>query len=185
MNLALARKNWKWPLLASVGIAGGIVALERNEPVASVIAAAPAAAGTLSVGLPLALPAREPVGRLRSDPFAARSWAPPTPAPTPAAAAVEPAPAPAEPTVPPLPYRFAGTVQHEGTLRGVLGAGERIHLVKGGEVLDERYRVHAVSRSAVTLVYLPLGIEQQLAYAPEAPPPAAGQLARAASDTRP
>lgn len=183
MKLAAARRHWKWSLFASAGIAGGIAALDWNEPAASVITAAPGAAGTMAVGLPVALPARE-VGRLRTDPFAARSWAPaPTPALAPAP--VQAPPARVEPAVPPLPYRIAGTVQQGRMLTVVLGAGERIHLVKGGEVLDELYRVQAVSRTAVTLVYLPLGVELQLAHAPEAPPPAAGLVARAAPDLRP
>lgn len=186
MNFAAARRLWKWPLLASAGIAGGIAALDRNEPVASVTAPAPAVARASSVDLPPSLPAREAVGRLRADPFAPRSWAPqPTPASVPVAS-VQPAPVPAEPIVPPNPFRFAGTVHHEGVLRVVLAAGERIHVVKGGEVLDDLYRVDAVSRNTVTLVYLPLGIEQQLAHAPDAPAaPGAGPVAAAAPSERP
>jgi hypothetical protein len=68
-----------------------------------------------------------------------------------------------------------------GILRVALAAGERIHLVKGGEIIDDLYRVEAVSRDAVRLVYLPLGVEHQLAYTGDAPQPAAapsGPLAR-------
>ena len=187
MNLASARRHWKASLLAAAGVAGGVGALDWSEPAASVIAAAPIADGPASFGVPPTLPTRL-VGRLRADPFAARSWAPPatavtSPVPVPP---VQAATVPAEPVAPPNPYRFAGTVHHEGMLRVVLAAGERIHLVKGGEVLDEVYRVNAVSRNAVTLVYLPLGTEHQLVYVPDAPATAAtGQIAAAEPSVRP
>lgn len=176
MNFAAARRHWKWPLLASAGIAGAIAALDRNQPVASVIAPASAVAGVSSFDLPAALPVRATLGRLRADPFAAPAvHAPP----------VQAASAPPEPAAPPVPFRFAGTLQHGGILRAVLGAGERIHLVRGGEVLEDLYRVHAVSRNTVTLIYLPLGIEQQVAYAPDAPSAAPGPVAHVPVDLRP
>ena len=176
MNFAAAHRHWKWPLLASAGIAGAIAALYRNEPVASVITPASAVARASPVAVPSGLPARATLGRLRADPFAAPAvHAPPAQA----------ASAPPEPAAPPVPFRFAGTVQHGGILRAVLGAGERIHLVRGGEVLDELYRVQAVSRDTVTLVYLPLGIAQQVAYASDAPAAAPGPDAHAPEDLRP
>jgi hypothetical protein len=186
MNFGIARRQWKWALLISVCIAGGIAALGRTDEVASASVATPSPVlvNASSVNPSFTLPARQTLGRFRVDPFAPRSWVPP-PAPTPVQATT---PVAAEPAVPPNPYRFAGTVQQGGLLRVVLAAGERIHLVKGGEVIDELYRVDAVSRSMVTLVYLPLGVEQQLAYATEAAPsPAAptGPLARSLPEQRP
>jgi hypothetical protein len=182
MNFGIARRHWKWLLLLSVCSASGIAAFgptDDRAPVASVRAVPETAA---SFNSPTTLPAREMLGRARIDPFAPRSWTPPPSAP------VQTTEAPAEPVLPPVPYRFAGMIQHNGVLRVVLAAGERAYLVKAGEVLDDLYRVHAVSRSAVTLVYLPLGIEQQLAYVADtalASAAAPGPFARSLADQRP
>jgi hypothetical protein len=160
MNLRTVRKHWKWALF-SVCAAGGIAALGPGDEIAAVQAApSPVIVRTASVNVPAALPPRQTLSRLRADPFAPRSWTPPA-APPPVQAPAELAPA--QPAAPLNPYRFAGTVQHGGTLKVVLAAGERVHLVKAGDVIDELYRVAAASRNAVTLVYLPLGLEQQLA----------------------
>jgi hypothetical protein len=113
-----------------------------------------------------ALPARETFGPARRDPFAPRSWEPPRPAPVAQPVAESPPP----PSAPPLPYRLAGSVRYDGRLTIILEAGERIHFVRPGEVIDNVYLVRAVSRDAVTLVYTPLGIEQRITYVPEAGP---------------
>ena len=164
-------------LLLSACAAAGIAALGPSEKAEAILAAPGPLVGSAS-STPPSLAKRESFGKLRVDPFAPRSWTPP------AAPAPQPAPqiqAPAEPAAPPNPYRFAGTVRYDGILRVALAAGERIHLVKGGEIIDELYRVEAVSRDLVRLVYLPLGVEQQIAYtgdAPQAPAAQGGPLAR-------
>jgi hypothetical protein len=167
-------------LLLSVCVAAGIAALGPGEKADAVLAVPkPFVGNPSSTNSALSLAKRESPGRLRGDPFASRSWTPP-PAPAPQPAPELSAPAP---TAPPNPYRFAGTVRYDGILRVALAAGERIHLVKGGEVIDDLYRVEAVSRDVVRLVYLPLGIEHQLAYtgdAPQAPAAQGGPLARSA-----
>jgi len=182
MKFGVARRYWKLGLLLSACVATGIAALGPSEKAEAVLAVPKPFLGNIaSTESQLLLPKRESLGRLRSDPFTPRSWEPPPP-PKPPAPVIS---APAEPTAPPNPYRFAGTVRYGGILRVALAAGERIHLVKGGEIIDELYRVEAVSQDAVRLVYLPLGIEHQLAYAGDAPqsPPQApavqgGPLAR-------
>jgi hypothetical protein len=165
-------------LLLSAGVAAGLAALGPSQKAEAVLAVPrPFVGEASSTTQPLSLAKRESLGRLRSDPFTPRSWTPPA-APQPPAPVIS---APAEPTAPPNPYRFAGTVRYGGILRVALAAGERIHLVKGGEIIDDLYRVEAVSRDAVRLVYLPLGVEHQLAYTGDAPQPAAapsGPLAR-------
>jgi hypothetical protein len=181
MNLRIARKHWKWPAFA-LCIAGSIAVLGPDEKIAVVQAAAsPVVVPTSPANLPAALPRRQTLAKLRADPFAPRSWTPPAASTVVHAAAVA---APTQPAAPPNPYRFAGSVQHGGTIKVVLAAGERIHVVKRGEVIDGLYRVDAVSRNAATLVYLPLGLEHQLAYTPDAVPspavpsgPLAGNLA--------
>lgn len=103
------------------------------------------------------LPAREGIGKRRGELFPSQSWAPP---PRPAAPVVS-APPPA-PTPPPMPYRVAGRVVHEGGAHVVLAKGDRVLTVQKGDTLDDGYRVEAISPQAVTLVYLPLGVPQQL-----------------------
>jgi hypothetical protein len=182
MKFGIARRHWKLGLVLSACVAAGIAALGPSQKAEAVLAVQrPFVGETPSATRPLSLAKRESLGRLRTDPFTPRSWTPP-PAPPPPAPVIS---APAEPTAPPNPYRFAGTVRYGGILRVALAAGERIHLVKGGEIIDDLYRVEAVSRDAVRLVYLPLGIEHQLAYtgdAPQSPPQApavqGGPLAR-------
>jgi len=115
-----------------------------------------------------ALPMRETLDRARSNPFAPRSWEPRRPKPV--AQPVAQTPPPTPPAAPPLPYRLAGSVQHNGRVTIVLAAGDRIHFVRPGETIDDMYLVRAVSRDAVTLVYTPLGIEQVATYAAETSP---------------
>ena len=47
--------------------------------------------------------------------------------------------------------------------QALLAEGERLHIVRVGDVLDGRYRVSAVGRARVDLVYLPLNQTQSLA----------------------
>jgi hypothetical protein len=129
------------------------------------------------------LPARETIGRRRGELFPSQSWAPPR---KPAAAAVEAAP-PA-PVPPPMPYRVAGRVVHDGVAQVVLAKGDRVLTVRQGDTLDDGYRVEAIGPKGVTLVYLPLNVPQQLAgnFALETAKPAAAQpLPPVAADNRP
>jgi hypothetical protein len=111
------------------------------------------------------LPARQTLRNARADPFAARSWAPPPPPPPPQVLTE----GPPAPVAPPNPYRFAGTAHYGGSLKAVLAAGDRIHAVRQGELLDGLYEVLSVRRDSVTLLYTPLGVEQQIAFAEDAP----------------
>jgi hypothetical protein len=70
--------------------------------------------------------------------------------------------------VPPNPYRFAGTVHYAGSLKAVLIRDERVHTARAGEALDGGYKVLSVRRDGATLVYTPLGIEEQIAFAADA-----------------
>jgi hypothetical protein len=155
-------------LVASLAVAAGIAGMavpERHTPgrpaVQLVSIAMPEPAG-----LRAALPARQTLAKARNDPFAPRSWTQPAP-PAPVQAAPEPPPAP---SVPPNPYRFAGTVHYAGSLKAVFIRDERVYTAKAGETLDGGYKVLSVRRDAVSLVYTPLGIEQRTALAPDFAP---------------
>ena len=106
------------------------------------------------------LPSRETIGQRRGELFGSRSWAPPAPKARPQAKVVE-APPPA-PQPPPMPYRVAGRVVHDGIAHVVLAKGDRVLTVREGDTLDDGYRVDAIAPKAVTLVYLPLNVPQEL-----------------------
>ena len=97
--------------------------------------------------VPLALPDRPTLGEPSGSLFGAQSWQPSAPK----VAATPPAP-----VAPPLPYRFAGRVQHDGKLQVFLSKGNTVIPVKEGETLDGNYRVEAIEADRITLLYLPL-----------------------------
>jgi hypothetical protein len=136
-------------------------------------AATPARTATLPAGLPiLALldrasvitPGREaaPAERL----FTARSWAPPAAAQ--AAAASGSAPAPVAPA---LPFSYIGRQMRSaqngqngqgGQVEIFLAQGDQVHVVRLHSLLDNSYRVDAISATAISFTYLPLNTTQQL-----------------------
>src|SRR5215510_328192 len=60
------------------------------------------------------LPSRQTIGKPRGEPFGARSWVPVAPA------RPKVAEAPPKPVAPPLPYRIAGQLTHDGAMQVVL-----------------------------------------------------------------
>jgi hypothetical protein len=102
-----------------------------------------------------ALPARESLGKLRGELFGFASPSVPR-------AAARAALHAAAPTPPPMPYRLAGQVVHDGAARVVLARDERVITVREGDKLDDDYRVESITPDGVTLVYLPLGTREQL-----------------------
>lgn len=95
------------------------------------------------------------------DAFESRSWYVPPPAPPPVTARVEPM-LPPPPTAPQLPFSFLGQYQEDDRLVILLMKGERMLLVRAGEVIDGTYRVEGIEGRLLTLLYLPLGIRQTL-----------------------
>ena len=104
-----------------------------------------------------ALPSREAIGKARGEPFGPRSWASVAPA------GPKVVVAPPKPVAPPLPYRIAGQVTHDGVMQVVLARDDRVFTVREGETLDNTYRIESITPDAVTFVYLPLDERQQLA----------------------
>lgn len=132
-----------------------------------------AAARTQHQPVATQLPTRQPIGRQRGDPFSPRSWTPP-----PQQQLAQPA---AAPQPPPNPYRFAGTVQHDGKRKVFLMAGNRVVEAKEGELLEEGFRVKSVTADAVTLIHeqipeTPMTIK--LAFGETPAPTAAASAAR-------
>jgi hypothetical protein len=91
----------------------------------------------------------EPIGDL----FAARSWQPPPPK-------ALPPPPPPPPRAPPFPYTYMGGMSDDGKLTAYFGAGEKVIVVRAGDVINSAYRVDSLAAGQMQLTYLPLN--QQL-----------------------
>ena len=142
--------------LAAAAVGG--VALWRSQAGEPAVAPRAAAPGQQQAAEPerrAQLPSREAIGAARGQPFDARSWAPP-PRHAPVVAA-----APPKPVAPPVPYRVAGQVMHDGMNQVVLARDDRVFTVREGETLDNTYRIESIRPDAVTITYLPLS-ERQL-----------------------
>ena len=143
--------------MAGAGVAAASLLLpERLQPDSAQPAKTEARSAS-SDGRFAALPSRDAIGKPRGELFGFRSWAPAQPV-----VRAGPAAAPAAPVPPPMPYRIAGQVVHDGTARVVLARDDRVLTVREGEMLDDDYRVESIKADGVTLVYLPLGVREQL-----------------------
>jgi hypothetical protein len=113
-----------------------------------------------------ALPQRVAIGEPRGEPFASQSWAPPPPPPAlkPEPVRHDPAPQPAKPAAPPVPYRVAGKLVHEGGSQVVLAKGDAVVTVRAGDELEDGYKVESIGSESVALLYLPLGTWHDLPF---------------------
>jgi hypothetical protein len=159
------KKLLGWALAAAAAVAAGLFLSDspsRPEPQAQA-PERPARSEPQSTGQGLGLPSRDGLSRPRGDLFAT----PPAPARPKAErtkAVAEPAPPP-QPVAPPMPYRVAGQVVHNGPPRVVLARDDRVFFVAEGDLLEGGYRVESIKPEGVTLVYMPLDQRQHLAAA--------------------
>jgi hypothetical protein len=70
--------------------------------------------------------------------------------------------APSVPTAPPLPFQFIGKLEDSQQLQVFLQNGERLYVVRAGDVIDETYKIDRISATEMSLVYLPLKFAQTL-----------------------
>lgn len=89
------------------------------------------------------------------DLFASGGWQPPVPV-------ITPPPLPA-PTAPPLPFTFLGKKLESGTWEVFLVRGEQSFVVRTGTLIENIYRVEAITPPTLTMTYLPLSEKQTLA----------------------
>ncbi|MGE8323360.1 MAG: hypothetical protein ACN6OX_09780 [Pseudomonas sp.] len=68
----------------------------------------------------------------------------------------------AAPTAPALPFQFIGRMGERDDLQIFLQSGEKLYVVRQGDVIDDTYRLDRVSASELSLVYLPLHQSQTL-----------------------
>lgn len=96
------------------------------------------------------------------DLFTARSW---KAAPTLASVTEKPvtvAPVVQAPTAPPMPFQFIGRIDDRTDLQVFLQSGEKIYVVRKGDVIDETWKIEGISDLELSLVYLPLHVSQTL-----------------------
>jgi hypothetical protein len=103
-----------------------------------------------------ALPKREGIGKPGGEIFLRQSWTPPRP-PRRAIAAQPP---PEKPAPPAMPYRVAGKLVHDDRSQIVLAKADKVFMVREGDTLEDNYRVVAIDRDHVTLLYLPLEVRE-------------------------
>src|SRR5882762_1492727 len=149
---------WKAVLVAVLAGTLGFVVfdsarVERSTPPSSTSSSDPHRGGA---SVPLALPERSQLGKLRAPLFASRSWQPPAPK-------ISSAPrVPPAPTAPPMPYRYAGKLVQGGQQSVLLAKGDMLFPVNEGETLDGAYRVESIGETQITLTYLPLAHEERI-----------------------
>ncbi|WP_447803244.1 hypothetical protein [Pseudomonas serbica] len=132
--------------------AGAAVATPAKGKKRSALPAAQASAA------PVAIKDLSPAGDL----FAARSW---KAAPTLASVTEKPvnvAPVVQVPTAPPMPFQFIGRIDDRTDLQVFLQNGEKIYVVRKGDVIDETWKIEGISDLELSLVYLPLHLSQTL-----------------------
>jgi len=164
-------------LLAGLGIAAAAAAAAWWLPTAPFISFT----SRDTANVPASVPANHAgsagsEGRLASIPARASLDTPArpifsTPAPGPVAPGAIPHAA-AQP-LPPMPYRVAGNVVDDGAFRVALAKGDRVFIVREGDVLEDGYRVESVRADVVTLLHMALGVRRDLRvdFTPVADPP--------------
>jgi len=96
------------------------------------------------------------------DLFAARSWKAAPVLGTVVEQPVNVTPVVQVPTAPPLPFQFVGRLDDRSDLQVFLQNGEKIYVVRKGDVIDETWRIEGISEMELSLVYLPLHLSQTL-----------------------
>ena len=72
------------------------------------------------------------------------------------------APVVAAPSAPVLPFQFVGRLHNLGDEQVFLQSGEKLYVVRRGDVIDDIYRIEQISATELSLVYLPLHLSQTL-----------------------
>lgn len=66
------------------------------------------------------------------------------------------------PTAPVLPFQFVGRLADRLDQQVFLQSGEKLYVVRQGDVIDGTYRIEHISDTELNLVYLPLHLSQTL-----------------------
>ncbi|WP_144173518.1 hypothetical protein [Pseudomonas sp. Kh13] len=131
---------------------------------AAAFAGKPAPTGPVSAAEPVGagLPANRPE-QASGDLFPTQQWTKPQALASVTEQPVNAAPvAPAAPTAPELPFQFIGRIGDRDDLQIFLQSGEKLYVVRQGDVIEDTYRLDRVSANELHLVYLPLHQSQTL-----------------------
>jgi hypothetical protein len=78
--------------------------------------------------------------------------------------------APEKPTAPALPFTYGGRYTEGSKLFVFLNEGAKMHTVRQGDTVNATYRIDKIAPAAITLTYLPLGLQQSLQTGSPTPP---------------
>lgn len=90
--------------------------------------------------------------------FQPKTWY--TPPPPPSVSSLPPPP----PSAPALPFTFVGRMIDENNIVLFLSNNGRQYTVKENDVLDNTYRLEKITNNNAVLTYLPMNIQQTLAF---------------------
>lgn len=162
----MSRRAWFWMLFlgAAALVALGPELFSREVPPVALRSPAPQVSAVAAAS-PVDAVAEPAAGAWKPGPdlFPVQGWRKARPAPDPAAVAAAAAPvAPPAPSAPALPFQFLGRMDDASQRQVFLLDGERVLIVRSGDVIDETYRVERIADDRLTLVYLPLKVAQSL-----------------------
>lgn len=66
------------------------------------------------------------------------------------------------PAAPALPFQFVGRLDDRDDQQIFLQSGEKLYVVRRGDVIDDIYRIEHISATELSVVYLPLHLSQTL-----------------------
>lgn len=104
----------------------------------------------------------EPVRLAPRDLFASQQWKPVAVMTTVTEQPLVVAPVDVLPVAPALPFQFVGRLDDRDDRRVFLQSGEKLYVVRKGDVIDETYRIEQISATELSLVYLPMHLAQTL-----------------------
>ncbi|MNR56180.1 hypothetical protein D3C85_1767090 [compost metagenome] len=61
-----------------------------------------------------------------------------------------------------MPFQFIGKLHDRSDLQVFLQSGEKIYVVRKGDVIDDNWRIERISDVELSFVYLPLHLSQTL-----------------------
>ncbi|MGH8381917.1 hypothetical protein [Pseudomonas sp.] len=105
--------------------------------------------------------AKPAVLKLR-DLFPSKSWKPLAQMATVTEQPVALAPVALPPVAPALPFQFVGRLDDRDDQQVFLQSGEKLYVVRRGDVIDDLYRIEHISATELSVVYLPLHLSQTL-----------------------
>lgn len=96
------------------------------------------------------------------DLFPSKSWKPEVQMATVTEQPVAVAPVALAPAAPALPFQFVGRLDDRDDQQVFLQSGEKLYVVRRGDVIDDLYRIEHISATELSMVYLPLHLSQTL-----------------------